>query len=221
MANDDRQNASQSSLEKALSSWGAPSLVLLSLVLLSVRLFHFIGEYAVNVLFLDQWAFWSGMFDAHGPWDLFMWQHGPHREGAGYFVIKLTALLSNWDVRTEAFVIGAIFVACAMLALAIKWRIQRQWSIFDIAIPLIVLTLASSETYVGTTNPAHGSVPLFLLLSFVFVQTLQNERLRIALSVVINFLAVFTGFTIFLGVLTIGLFGLWVVDDSPGGTPRA
>jgi hypothetical protein len=187
-------------------------LVALSLVLLSLRLFAFIHRHAVNLLFQDQWDFWTGMFQGRPLWDLFFWQHGPHREGLGYLVIRATAMLSGWDTRVESFVIGGVFVVSAGIALALKRRLVGRWSGFDVAIPLIVLTLGAWETLVGTTNPAHGSLSLLLLLLTLMAQTLERPALRVGLTVIGSFLAVFTGFTVLLGPLVSALLLLWTVD---------
>ena len=48
--------------------------------LLIWRLFSFISRYAVNLLFYDQFAFYSPIFDNKNLWQIFSWQHGPHRD---------------------------------------------------------------------------------------------------------------------------------------------
>jgi hypothetical protein len=156
---------------------------------LGVRLFLFIHKYAVNIMFWDQWDFWGGMFQGADWWTLFNWQHGLQREGLGYVVIKLTALASDWDTKTEAYVTGALFVAATAVALAIKWRLTRRWSMFDVCIPLVILTIGNVETYAGTTNPSHGPMPL------VLVRLLDSPAARGLLTVVLDFFAVFTGFS--------------------------
>jgi hypothetical protein len=120
----------------------------------------------------DQWGFWGGMFQGSDWWTLFEWQVGPHREGLGYLVIKLTAIASQWDTKAEAYVIGCLFLASCLVALAIKWRLSGRWSMFDVCIPLIVLTIGNVEAYAGTTNPAHGPVPLLL----IFIKEARTRR---------------------------------------------
>src|SRR6266478_4983604 len=79
----------------------------------TVRFFHLIDRLAVNVIYWDEWDFLGGLFEDRGWWELFTWQHGPHREGLGYAVIKICAALSSWDTRFEAFVVGGITVVSA------------------------------------------------------------------------------------------------------------
>jgi ABC-type multidrug transport system fused ATPase/permease subunit len=81
--------------------------------------------------------------------------------------------------------------------------------VFDVTIPLIVLTLANYEAYVGTTNPAHGPVPLFLVLCLALLRFLPNTALRVALTLFVNFLLVYTGFGVFFGLV---VFLLMLVD---------
>ena len=166
---------------------------------LAVRLFLFIRQYAVNQMFWDQWGFWGGMFQGATWWQLFEWQVGPHREGLGYAVIKLTAEASRWDSKTEAYVIGVIFLAACLVALAIKWRLTRRWSFFDVCIPLVILTIGNVEAYAGTTNPAHGPLPLLLVLALVLTRLFDAGTVRVAATLLLDFCAVFTGFSLLFG----------------------
>ncbi|HEX4385570.1 MAG TPA: hypothetical protein VH083_21565, partial [Myxococcales bacterium] len=175
-------------------------------IVLAARLFWFIHRYAVNMMFWDQWGLWDGMFSGAGAWRLFTWQLGPHREGLGYLVIKLTAIASDWDTKTEAYVIGVLFLLSTALALAIKWRLTRRWSIFDVCIPLIILTLGNVEAYAGTTNPAHGPVPLLLILAIVLGRLLPLGFARAALTLVLQLFVVFSGFGLLFGPVGCALF---------------
>ena len=174
----------------------------------TVRLFHLIDRLAVNVIYWDEWDFLGGLFENRGWWELFTWQHGPHREGLGYAVIKICAALSSWDTRFEAFVVGGITVVSAGVAVVLKRALHRSWSLFDVCIPLMVLTLAQAEQYVCVVNPAHGSVPLLLVLLLTLTAMIERTMLRIALMVTLNFLAVYTGFGIVLGPITVVLFAI-------------
>jgi len=174
----------------------------------TVRLLHLIDKLAVNVIFGDEWDFLGGLFEDRGWWDLFTWRHGPHREGLGYAVIKICAAVSSWDTRFEAFVVGGITVASAVVAVLLKRSLHRTWSLFDVCIPLIVLTVAQSEQFVCVVNPAHGSVPLLLLLLLTLTTMIELARLRVALMVTLNFLAIYTGFGVLLGPITVVLFAI-------------
>ena len=74
------------------------------------QLFYAIDRYAVDVPFWDQWDFYDAFFKPHGLWEIFSWQHWPHRQGAGFFLIWATNELTGWDQRAQAFMIGAVIV---------------------------------------------------------------------------------------------------------------
>lgn len=166
---------------------------------LAARLFAFIRRYSVNILFWDQWDFWSGLFQGAGPWQLFDWQHGPHREGLGYALIWGSAKASGWDSRTEALAVGGCFVVACGLAFALKRALTGRWSYFDVGIALVFLTIGNVEAYVGTVNPAHGPVTVVLVLAIVLVRAALRGAARTVSTVVLDFLVVFTGFGLLFG----------------------
>ena len=71
--------------------------------LLAFRLWTLIDHHSVNVLFWDQWDFYEALFENQGAWDLFRFQHGPHRQGIGFWLTGLVAHLTSWDTRADAF----------------------------------------------------------------------------------------------------------------------
>ena len=73
-----------------------------------------VWRFSVNILFWDQWDFYTPLFN-HAPlWQIFVWQHGPHREGIGLVLDKLVLESSGWNSRAEA-----LFMAGALLAEAL------------------------------------------------------------------------------------------------------
>ena len=88
----------------------APLFVVLAFsALLASRLFWLLSRYAVNIFFSDQWDFNnSTLFEQHTFWQIFRWQHGPHRQGLGGVISKLLEPLFHWNSRSEAFLVGAI-----------------------------------------------------------------------------------------------------------------
>jgi len=74
--------------------------VVIAVVGLGYRLFRFISEYGVNVLYYDQWDFLTPLFDGRGSLlTLFSWQHGPHREGLGLVLDAFLYPATNWNTR--------------------------------------------------------------------------------------------------------------------------
>src|SRR5215469_3138774 len=122
------------------SRWQA-LVVLTTLLALTVRTFSLISHYAVNVFFMDQWDFNEvTLFEKHSLWEMFRWQHGPHRQGLGAIVAHLIEPLFHWNTRTESFVMGGVVVLAAVCALWLKWRLFGCLILFDVCIPLIVLS---------------------------------------------------------------------------------
>jgi hypothetical protein len=202
------------------SAWSAGAAVAVT-ALLAVRLLRFIARNAVNVLYYDQWEFWDGMFRGADAWTLFRWQHGPHRQGLGYAVTKLAAAVSGWDARFEALVAGGIVVVACALALALCRVARGRWSAFDFCVPLIVLTLGQFEIFVGTPNPAHGSVPLLLAVAYALAAHIPGTRLRLFALVSLGFLATYTGFGVFLGLLSPFVLALLLLEAvREGGAVR-
>ncbi len=192
---------------RGASPWGLAASLAVTAVLIA-RLFAFIDRNAVNVLYFDQWDFWGGLFRGEGLWDLFRWQHGPHRQGLDYLVIVACARLSEWDSRFEAFAIGAILVLASFLGLLLVRLLRGSWSIFDGCVPIIVLSLSQFETLIGTLNPAHGAVPLLCVLAYALALQIECRALQLAILLVLGFSATYTGFGFFLGLVGPAVLGL-------------
>lgn len=176
--------------------------------LLSARLFAFVSRHAVNVLYYDQWDFWEGLFQGQGLWQLFRWQHGLHRQGLGYLLIAACARLSGWDSRVESFAIGALLVIAAGLALLLARLLRGSWSVFDLCIPLLVLSLAHFEILIGTLNPAYGPMPLLCVLAYVLAFQIERPLLRLGALLLLGFGATYTGYGFFLGPLSVAVLAL-------------
>jgi hypothetical protein len=90
----------------------------------------------------------------------------------------------------------------------------RPW---DVIVPLIFLTTSSAETYVVATNLAHGPLPALFLTSYALALTIPSHTARCVTLVLLNFFAVNTGFTLFLGGITLLLLSLQAT--APDRTP--
>ncbi|MCI5149142.1 MAG: hypothetical protein D3916_07125 [Candidatus Electrothrix sp. MAN1_4] len=176
------------------------------LVFIILRWFFLIDEYSINMLYWDQWDFLEAFFADKGLWELFSWQHGPHRQGVGFFLTKMVADLSGWNTRVESFVIGAVVCLAALTALVLKLRITQRLSPFDVFIPLIYLTPLQFGLFANTPNVSHGAMPLLLITLFCLGWLIKNLVLRYTVCAVINFMTIYTGFGFFLGCITPILF---------------
>lgn len=172
--------------------------VLAVYLILLIRLVWFVHLHSVNVLFWDQWDFLSPVFsESSNLWEIFSLQHGPHRQGLGGLVLAFLYPLSAWDVRVEAFLALGIMAVSCWMAIIIKKRLWGKIHWTDAAIPFIYFTLLQYEIFIGTPNPAHGPLPVFLVTSTAFVLTMDKPIVRAFALALLVFFAAYTGFAIF------------------------
>jgi hypothetical protein len=178
-------------------------------VALGYKFFRFIYDYAVNIFYWDQWDFLTPFFQGRTALtSLFLAQHGPPRLGLGLISLKLLYPATHWSTRAESFLIGGCIFAAMLLALLLKRRLFGAFSYSDVAIPLLFLTLMQYETFIGPSNPAYSAVPLLFILLYCLAFLLTNRLLRYGLVLLLNLLLIYTGFGLFIGAVTIGVFGL-------------
>lgn len=194
--------------EKERGLW-QPLFVIAIFLVLAVRLFRQVSRYAVNIFYWDQWIFNNAtLFERHSLWEMFRWQHGPHRLGLGALLSNLLEPHFRWNARSEAFLATAIVFVAALLALYLKTTLYGALSLSDIAIPIIFLTPAQYES-LETPDFAHGPLPLLLLVLYCLALTCERAATRYVLVVLVNFLAIYTGFGLLIGFIT----PLWFVFE--------
>lgn len=192
-------------------------LVLGTYLLMGVRFFHLISQYAVNVLFWDPWDFDDAtLFQQHSIWEMFRWQHGWHRQGLGALLQKLIEPRIHWNGRYEAFFLGAVIVAVAVLALLLKMRLYGAIGCSDVIIPLLFLTPLQYEALVWSPNPSQCSLPLLLTVLYCFSWLIRTYHWKYICISLVNFFLIYTGFGIFMGPVTPALLAL----DYYGNTRR-
>src|SRR5215472_1227326 len=175
----------------------------LAAVALAGRLFLLVNRYAVNIFFSDQWEFNDAtLFESHSWWQVFNWQHGPHRQGLGGVLAKLIEPHFQWDSRIESWVVAGIFVLAMLLALWLKWRIFGTVEYYDVVIPSLFLTATQCEAIFGAANFAHGSLPLLLIVVYCLAWPIRATLPRLLPVVFLNFLLIFTGFGLLMGPIT-------------------
>lgn len=170
---------------------------------LALRLFRLTAQYAVNIFFWDQWDFNdAALFEHHSFWQIFRFQHGPHRQGLGGVLAALVEPWFRWNSRTEAFLVTAIVAVAGLSMLYLKCRLFGSLTWTDVAIPMIVFTPAQWEPVWNTVNLAHGILPVLLIVVYCLAWTWRNERAKYALITALNFVTLYTGFGLFIGLLT-------------------
>src|SRR6266545_2831683 len=91
----------------------------------------------------------------------------------------------------------------------------------DAIIPLIFLTTAQYESLVITPNPAHGALPVLLVLLSTLAWGVRHALSRYTAVVVLNFLLIFTGFGLFMGLITPALLALDTFQQARTGHSNA
>jgi hypothetical protein len=175
-------------------------------VVLGTRFFLIIWKYSINVFFFDQWEYLTPFF-RHQPsiTELFFRQHGPHREGIGLIADKFLYPLTGWNARVDAFIIGGSIFVAMLLGLRLKYKLFGRISYSDVTIPVIFLSLAQYEMLVGASNPA-CALPLSMMMLYCLALLGRNRLLRYLLVLVLNFLLIYTGYGLFMGAVTVGVF---------------
>lgn len=195
-----------------LSPW---TIALATCAVLASRLFLTIQTETVNIFYWDQWDFNDPiLFHPQPFWQAFRHQHGPHRQGIGACFGLLVGRLSHWSTRAEAFSIGIIVVIAGLCALWLKKRLFGSLTYSDVIIPMFFFTRVQWETFLGTTNPAHGSLPLLLIVLYGLAWTCSSDLLKYPLILIFNFMVIYTGFGLFLGFVTPALLALDVCQTG-------
>lgn len=170
-------------------------------IFFAIQLFNLIKRQAVNILFFDQWDFLTPLFGNPTTWEMFTYQHGPHRQGLGLFYSSFIGWLTDWNTRAECFGIGFILLLVTIGAFLLKWRLFGKFTVWDILIPAITFSFMQLESIVLTPNPAHGAIPILMVIIAGIFLTLENLYLRYLGLVFISFFATYTGFGFFLGLI--------------------
>ncbi len=168
-----------------------------------------VWRYSVNVVYWDQWDFYTPLFNHASLWRIFIWQHGPHREGIGLVLDKFVLEATRWNSRAEAlFMVGAL-VAAAVVALSLKQKLfgraVGKLDYGDFVIPCLFLTFAQMEALVGEANPSYSAIPELLMGLYCLAWLLPKPSARYAAVLVLNLLLIYTGFGFFMGVVTVAV----------------
>jgi hypothetical protein len=168
------------------------------------RLLRIAYLYSVNIFFRDQWSFGEAtVFQNHSLVEIFRWQYGPHRLGLGGVLSKIIGPLVRWNSRYESFGICGIICLACLAALWLKKRLFGEITYIDAVIPLFFFTPVQYESFLGGTSPSHGPLPLLLVVLYCLAWTIQSDdRWKYALVLALNFVLIYTGFGLFVGIIT-------------------
>lgn len=176
--------------------WGVAAL-------LAYRFYWVVTRFAVNLFFFDEWDIYEGLFRGWPWWRFFLQEHGPHRQGLGVTLVVWLLRATHWDSRTQAYAIAAAILAAMLLALRLKTTVIGRLQFFDVIIPILFLGLGQWEVLLSAPGPSAQAVPLLLLIAYCLAWAQQRAWLRYTGISLLNFLLIFTGYGIFIAVITV------------------
>ncbi len=173
--------------------------------LLLTNLAVFVLRNAVALPYSDQWELHRPVWADATPWQLFVHQHGPHRQGIFFPPTAAILRATEGDIRIESLWIAGWLAVAAGLAWTLPRRLSGYWHFAD-AVPLLwCLSLLQYETIVTTPNASHSIGPLVLVLGAAHALACRSPWLRWPLGGLLGAAAIFTGFGIFAGVMVSAL----------------
>ena len=179
------------------AAWLAVGLVTGALVWSGAHLFSFVNRHAVECLYQDQWDFLDPLFQGRGAWACFIHQHGPHRQGLGLLLTGWVYDLTSWSTRAEGFVMAAVLVLAALVAVLVSVRLRGRIALADGALVLLFLTTVQFESIVIVPAMSHSVVPLLLIVGASAVALMRSPVRRLSALVPLHLACTFTGFAIF------------------------
>jgi len=196
-----------------------PFFLVCTYLLLGARFFGLIRQYAVNVLYWDQWDLDdAALFQRHTIWEMFRWQHNWARMGLGGLLQKLIEPSIHWNGRYDAFLLGAGIVGVAVLALLLKVRLYGGIAYSDAIIPLLFLTPLQYETLVLSDSPIFFLPLLFVLYCSCWL--IRAYRWKYVCVSLVNFFLIYSGSGIFIGLVTPVLLALDYYGNTRHLAPR-
>jgi hypothetical protein len=199
----------------------AGTVLLLTAVAYAARLFWIVDRYSVNIMFNDAWSFYPPVWMFDGLWQAFSYQHAAHRQGLGNLMSKLLLPLTKADVQREAMVIAVLMVLATGLFLFIRRKVTGQSRWYDGFVVLMMLSPAQYAVLMRVPNPAHGILPLILVMLCSLAVTMKRSLLRDAVLPVLVFVSVYTGFGLFLGVAVPSVFVALAIREALKGDRKA
>jgi hypothetical protein len=191
-----------------LLPWHSAAIALTAL-LLALRFFFVAWKYSVNLFFGDEWDYLNPFF-RHQPRlaELFVYEFSPTRGGIGLIADRILFSLTRWNERSETFLVAACIFAAMLAALWLKRKLFGPLTIHDMAIPAMFLTLAQYETLIGIPHPSWRGFPLLMIMLYCLALLQQRTGPKYASLLLLNLLLIYTGYGVFMGVVSLGVFSL-------------
>ncbi len=181
--------------------WISFAALLLLFAGLAWRQHRFVDRYSANVMVMDQWDFYKPMAGTTW-WGDFDEQHGPHRMGVGMLLTRKLADISHMNTRWDSFAVSFLLMGATALAMALAWLCGVRQPLAMLAIPLLFLNRRQYQHFVTGTDISHAGMPMFMFMLYCLCWFVRLGSLRLILLTVLTFCLIFTGFGIFVGVIT-------------------
>jgi hypothetical protein len=186
----------------------AALFVWVAALLLVSRFVWVVGRYSVNLFFFDEWDVYAGLFRGWPWWRFFLQEHGPHRQGLGVVIVAWLLKASHWDSRVQAYAIAAAIVLAMLVAMRLKSRVFGPLQFSDVIFPVVFLGLGQWEVLLSAPGPSAQAFPLLLLMLYCLSWAQEKISLRYTGIALLNFLLIYTGYGIFVSVVTLILLAI-------------
>ena len=173
-------------------------ITIATIICLSIYLLLQVNSHSVNLVFSDQIDIIFSFFEEKNLLELFMQQHGPHRQGVGALIMYPVLYLGSWNIELLSYLTVIILIVSTII-FTISMRNMRVSPLTIIVVIILLLSYASVELITITPNISHTVLPILflslitLLLSKNYVSIVKTEIFIFLLV----FLSLFTGFGIF------------------------
>ena len=167
-----------------------------------LKWFILIDIYSVNVLYYDLWDLYGIFFNKYSLTDLYILQHGPHRQGIGFILTSYIDELSGWNTKWISITIGILTASSSVIYLIIKKKYFDKITLIDVIIIVLIVTPTQYGVFANTPNISHGAMPVFLISLFFLALFIKNFRLKIIMLVLLNFLIIYSAFGLLFGFIS-------------------
>jgi len=181
-----------------IASW---VLLTVLFAVMAIRQHRLVDRYSVNMMFGDQWDFCQP-FQGDTLWGSFDHQHGPHRQGVGLLLTRVIAYYSRLNSRWDSFGLSFVLIAAAAFGLLLAYLCGLRNPLAFLPIPMLYLTGRQWEHFVCASNISHGAMPILLFTLYGIAWFIRPHFLRLLLISLLTFCLIFTGFGIFVGLVT-------------------
>jgi len=137
------------------------------------------------MLFWDQWSIVEPVVNKKIDLNMLQYQHNEHRIGTGLIVIKLLAMISNWNNLVETMFEGFMFLIIAIICFCyFKLWSLKKYELIDLSVPLIIFNLNQWGNLTWGFQIAFVLPLLFLFINLYLFEKRNNKIYDIAILLI-------------------------------------